>query len=54
MHDLLRILLDDLPPTPEGFAAERRERWLDAWAAAVRYVYVDAPERSREVAIQLV
>jgi len=50
MHDLLRILLNDLPSAPEGFAAERRERWLDAWAAAVRYIYVDAPERGPDSA----
>jgi hypothetical protein len=40
MHDLLRILLNDLPSTPEGFPSDQRERWLDAWVATVRYVYV--------------
>lgn len=41
MHNLLRILLDDLPASSAGFPPDRRERWLDAWTAAVRYVYTD-------------
>jgi hypothetical protein len=43
MHELLRILLNDLPATSEGFAGDRMERWLDAWAATVRYVYAEPP-----------